>query len=82
MDDWTIWRRWEEAFHAGNVDISTHPALPHETTRHEELKQTLDRLLVTDPQKAFTKVGRFEVIRDPNIPKGIFRPLQVKWAEP
>ena len=41
MEDWAIWRRWEEVFHAGNVDISTHPALPHETARHEELKQTL-----------------------------------------
>jgi hypothetical protein len=38
VEDWAIWLRWEEAFHAGRVDLSTHPALPDERPRHEQLK--------------------------------------------
>lgn len=26
MEDWEIWRRWEDAFHSGKTDESTHPA--------------------------------------------------------
>ncbi len=62
MEDWEIWRRWEDAFHSGKADISTHPALPHEARRHAELKQTLDKSLVTDPQKAVTRIGQFDVL--------------------
>jgi hypothetical protein len=40
MEDWGIWRRWEIAFHTGKADIATRPALPHETKRHLELKNT------------------------------------------
>jgi hypothetical protein len=82
MEDWNIWRRRELAFHTGEADISTHPALPREAGRHEELKRVLEKSLVTNLGKAFTKVGRFEVIGEPSLPKGVLRPLQVKWAEP
>jgi hypothetical protein len=80
MEDWNIWRRWAFAFHAGETDASTHPALPQDANRHAELKRTLDRALVTDPLKAFTKVGRFEVIGEPSVPNVTLRPLQVTWA--
>jgi hypothetical protein len=71
MEDWSIWQRWELAFKTGKADISTHPALPHEAMRHAELERILDKSLVTDPQKAFTKVGRFEPVGG-----------QVEWTEP
>ena len=41
LEDWSIWRRWETAFHQGGADRETHPALPEDRRRHEEL----DRLL-------------------------------------
>ena len=82
MEDWSIWRRWEGAFQAGQSDTSTHPALPHEAARHANLKRILDRSLVTDPQKALTKVGRFEVAGEPSLPKSVLRPMQVRWTEP
>jgi hypothetical protein len=61
---------------------STHPALPHEAARYANLKRILDRSLVTDPQKALTKVGRFEVAGEPSLPKSVLRPVQVRWTEP
>ncbi len=82
MEDWGIWQRFEIAFHTGKTDIRTHPALPHEVSRHAELERILDRTLVTDPQKAVTKLGRFEVLGEPSLAKGILRPLQVKWTDP
>lgn len=82
MEDWEIWRRWEDAFHSGKADKSTHPALPHEARRHAELKQILEKSLVTDPKKALTRIGQFDVRGASSLPRGVLRPLQVKWTEP
>ena len=82
MEDWEIWRRWEFAYHDGKIDFNTHPALPHEANRHSELKLILDRVLVTDPTKAISRVAQFEVLGTPSLPKGVMRPLQVKWSSP
>ena len=82
MEDWEIWRRWELAYHDGKTDLDTHPALPHETNRHQELKLILDRVLVTDPTKAISQVGQFDVLGASSLPKGVMRPLQVKWSSP
>jgi hypothetical protein len=81
MEDWEIWQRWESAFHQGKADKDTHPALPSESSRHVELKQILDKVLVTDPRKAFTRIGQFIVLGKPNLPPGVIRPLQVEWSE-
>jgi hypothetical protein len=81
MEDWAIWRRWESAFHSGIVEAETHPALPHETERHEELKLILDKVLVTDQTNAITRLGQFQVLGEANLPKGVMRPLQVKWTQ-
>jgi hypothetical protein len=81
MEDWEIWRRWEDAFHSGKADESTHPALPHEAGRHAGMKQVLDKSLMTDPQKAVTRTGQFDVLGKSNLPRGVLRPLQVTWTE-
>ena len=82
MEDWSIWQRFEIAFHTGKADISTHPALPPEAERHGELKRILDRTLLTNPQKSVTKVGRFEPLGEQTLPIGVLRALQVQWTEP
>jgi hypothetical protein len=50
LEDWAIWLRWDAAFKSGETDLDTHPALPHERLRHEELKQLTGDRLRTDPQ--------------------------------
>ena len=82
MADWSIWQRWELAFKTGKADMNTHPALPHEAMRHAELKPILDRTLVTNPEKAITKIGRFEPLGEQTLPMGVLRTLQVKWTAP
>jgi hypothetical protein len=59
MEDWAIWRRWETAFHQGRVTQDSHPALPEERSRHEELKCMLERKLKIDPARAFRKAAEF-----------------------
>jgi hypothetical protein len=82
MEDWSIWQRWEVAFKTGKADMSTHPALPHEAMRHANLKPILDRTLLTNPEKAVTKTGRFEPLGEQTLPIGVLRALQVKWTKP
>jgi hypothetical protein len=76
MEDWTIWQRWELAYHAGKTERDTHPALPHESARRAELQGILDKVLVIDPQGAIAKIGRFEALGNASLPKGVLRPYK------
>jgi len=82
MEDWTIWQRWELAYHSSKTELDTHPALPHEAARHAELQGILDKVLMIDPQRAIAKIGRFEALGNASLPKGVLRPLQVEWTDP
>jgi hypothetical protein len=82
MEDWEIWRRWLVAFYESKADIGTSPALPEESSRHEELKRILDEFLIFDPPKTIMRVGRFQVLAEPSAPERVIRQLQVKWIQP
>lgn len=45
IEDWAIWLRWEAAFYAGTTTRDTHPALPAERARHDELAPCLEARL-------------------------------------
>jgi hypothetical protein len=44
---WEIWLRWEQAFKEGKTPLETHPCLPEDKARHDELKFNLDQRLIT-----------------------------------
>jgi hypothetical protein len=67
MEDWAIWCRWERAFHGRETSQDTHPALPADRVRHEELEQLLSTRLRIEPDRAFRVTGRF-VARAPATP--------------
>ncbi len=81
-EDWAIWQRWELAFHTGRTTLESHPALPQERGRHEEIRAVLDSALQRNSQNCIIRAGSFEAIGTPKLPKGVSRPLQVKWTEP
>ena len=81
-EDWAIWERWESAFHAGSATRETHPALPEDRIRDEEIRAVLDSALKTDEGGCIVQTGLFEVLGSPTLPKGVIRPLRVKWTEP
>jgi hypothetical protein len=60
MEHWAIWCRWERAFQAGQTTKATHPALPDERTRHNELAAILTPRLQVNPKQAIRAKGRFE----------------------
>lgn len=82
MEAWAIWKRWEMAYHTGKTTLATHPSLPEDAQRSRELEGLLEKVLVTDSRKSLTLVGRFEACGSDALPKGVLRPLQVKWTEP
>ena len=59
-EDWAIWERWEFAFHAGNATRESHPALPQDRPRHEEIRAILDSALKTDKENCNIQAGSFE----------------------
>lgn len=65
MEDWLIWCRWLHAFHHGLTTQATHPALPEERARHEELKAILKPRLQIDPKQAIRVYGKFDVSAPP-----------------
>jgi hypothetical protein len=69
MEDWKIWLRWEKAFKEGKTTQETHPALPKERQRHEELSQILAERLVVIPEKSMKATAEFTY----------GQPTQVKW---
>ncbi|WP_205944916.1 hypothetical protein [Pelagibius litoralis] len=75
-EKWKIWTRWATAYHAGKTSSDTNPALPADRPRHDELKATLDPLLVTDSAKAVRRLGEF---RDVDI-MGSDHDAEVRWS--
>ena len=80
MEDWAIWRKWEQAYANGKATIDTHPALPEDRERHEQLKPILDSALVSS-ECSMVRVGHFDPIGKALGPAGVMRNLQVRWSE-
>lgn len=60
LEDWAIWERWLAAFNAGETTQDTHPALPADRARHEELQRALHGRLQVDPETYVRARGDFE----------------------
>jgi len=70
MEDWGIWLRWEAAYREGRTSHDTHPALPEERARHNELASILSDRLVISPESATKAKGDFQY----------GQPTLVKWT--
>jgi hypothetical protein len=80
IESWAIWRRWETAFHEGKTTQATHPALPEDRPRHEELQRLLAAELKIDDRQAMRAGGDFKRLSDPAWNGLGFPPIQVKWT--
>lgn len=79
LESWAIWRRWETAFHEGRTTRDTHPALPEERSRSDELDEILDRELKTVAHGVVLARADFKSLDDPSWSGFGWRPLQVRW---
>ena len=59
LEDWEIWLRWNVAYRQGQVSVDTHPALPDERPRHNELKKLIGDRLKPDLSHSVIKWARF-----------------------
>ena len=64
MEAWQIWRRWQMAFHQNQTTLATHPALPADRARADELTEALNHRLVVDERRALAARGKFEHSND------------------
>jgi hypothetical protein len=79
LEDWQIWRRWEEAFHRGQATTETHPALPNDRARHDEILKLLAGRARVDPSNPIRASGTFQSRPDLNQSGLGFHPLEVEW---
>ena len=63
LEDWEIWLRWEAAHRRKDVTLESHPALPPERARHEELKSIIGERLKTDPNNRCYVKAKFSHVR-------------------
>jgi hypothetical protein len=75
LEDWTIWLRWHAAYQRGDVSIDTHPALPDDRKRHEELEQLVGSRLRAEPSKSTVMGAEFR-----SVAKG-WNGFEVLWRE-
>ena len=83
LEDWAIWRWWEEALYAGETTATTHPALPADRSRHAELAPIVERALEIDPTRRRVAVGEFRALNGARGGEGIPTSravLEVRWA--
>jgi hypothetical protein len=81
MEDWAIWERWQAAFHAGKATRKSHPALPHDRERHDQIRCVLDSALRTDDAICVTQIGTFEPVRGRTLSRGVVVDTQVRWTD-
>lgn len=60
LESWWIWLRWETAFYAGDTNQDTHPALPDERKRHDELEASLAGRFPPAPTERVAAEAKFE----------------------
>ncbi len=77
LEDWAIWERWWTAFHSGAATLDTHPALPGDRARHDELEQVLKNRLTIDPENFVRARGTFRTAAGWDG-KGL-APIEVRW---
>lgn len=81
MEDWAIWKRWLEAYQQGAVSIESHPALPKDRQRHDEISRILQSSLVVDENCAIRRGEFVAVADDPDEPSSA-RKMRVRWSDP
>jgi hypothetical protein len=59
LEQWDICLRWEAAFQRGEVGLESHPALPAERNRDEQLERVLAPVLEVPEDAALKAIGKF-----------------------
>jgi hypothetical protein len=77
LEDWEIWLRWHATHERGEVSLETHPALPLERKRHEELKRAIGARLHPEPETSRRLKAEFRNLRV----GGSWTGAEVQWSD-
>ena len=80
MEQWAIWNRWLDAYDAGEVDVTTHPALPADAARNAEIAPIIVGVLESPPASASRATAEFRAVCDRSQPIIRSRELEVRWT--
>ena len=75
IEQHVIFRRWKTEFELGNVLIDSHPAMPADRARYDELRADIGDRLQLQPERSIIRRGRFSN-------QSSFDGAVVKWAMP
>lgn len=83
LEQWSIWREWEIAFHRGLRSQETHPALPRQNERYAELDALLKSTLpISGGPNSVRKRASFRPQKQQDdLPPGALRDLEVEWMD-
>ena len=74
LEDWEIWKRWEHAWRRGQAPLDSHPALPEDKARYEEIAIALKDSAKVDSEVTIRVKADFE--------RGEGKePIGVRWIE-
>jgi hypothetical protein len=74
LERWALWLRWQAAFARGDTTIKTHPVLPEDKTRWNDLNESIGDKLDIDKTRAKTMRAQF---RKAELHTGDF---EVSWT--
>ena len=77
LEDWDIWLRWRAAHDAGLTTTDTHPALPADRARHNELVKLLEPSLTTNIETAVAAKAQFDFSQ---VDESGNRLMKVEWT--
>jgi hypothetical protein len=66
LEDWQVWLRWQDAFHRREVTTETHPALPRDRARHDEIQAVLSERLANLPGPVIRARATFDPTPGPS----------------
>jgi hypothetical protein len=76
LEDWDIWNRWSQALDRGETSIETHPVLPRDRARHEELTNLIGTRFRAHPGNSRKLGAKFRTVS-----RG-WDGAEVEWSEP
>ena len=76
-----LWQEWELAFHSGQVSADSHPGHGGRNLRYDELQLLLRSRISALASPSVQAVADFQPVQGSEaLPRGVMRPLLVKWS--
>ena len=66
QEQWAFWLRWQSAFKEGKVEARSHPALPEDIKRNDQIHELTRFELCTCTDRAVLVKANFHVPKEPN----------------